>query len=92
MSPALTGLKDQGLISIKELWVNIYPPLADSLSGDSPIGFMNRTGELVPSKSRETRLLCGVGAGGENPPATRLGNLTPLPWKLQRIVRPRPRR
>jgi hypothetical protein len=62
-------LKDQVLISIKELWVDIYPPLADSLSGDSPIGFMKRTGELVPSKSRETRMRCGVGGGScEVPP------------------------
>jgi hypothetical protein len=75
MSPALAGLKDQGLISIKELWVNIYPPSADSLSGQGPIGFVNRTGELVPSKSRETRLLCGVGAGGERLPLTRLGEI-----------------
>jgi len=57
-------LKDQGLISIKEQWVNIYPPQADSLSGQGPIGFVNR---IV-----WTRLLCGVGAGGEKPPATRL--------------------
>ena len=39
---------------------------------DGPIGFMNRTCELVPSKSKETRMRCGVGAGGEKPPATRL--------------------
>ncbi|MBW2641614.1 MAG: hypothetical protein JRE10_16040 [Deltaproteobacteria bacterium] len=24
-------LKDQGLLSVKELWVNIYPPQADPL-------------------------------------------------------------
>jgi len=32
--PTQTGmtnewLKEQGLLSIKELWVNIYPPMAD---------------------------------------------------------------
>ncbi len=29
-------------------------------------------GELVPSKSRETSMRCGVGAGREKPQATRL--------------------
>ena len=35
------------------------------LSGYGPIGFMNRT--------VRTRMRCGVGAGGEKPPATRFG-------------------
>jgi len=56
MIPISSGLMDQGLLSVKELWVNIYPPLADSLSGYGPIGFVKR---LV-----QTRLLGVVGAGG----------------------------
>ena len=62
---------------IKEQRVNTCPAevsktKADSLSGQGPIGFVNRIGELVPSKSRETSLLCGVGRGKERLPLTRL--------------------
>ena len=30
-------LKDQGLLYVKELWVNIYPPPADSLPNYGPV-------------------------------------------------------
>jgi len=53
-------LKKQGLISIKELWVNIQ------LSGYGPAGFMKR-----PVLSR---MLDVVGAEGKKPSATRLGH------------------
>ena len=54
-------LKDQGLLSVKDLWVNIYLPLADSLPDYGPLDSVNR---LVRTR--------GVGAGGLRPPATRL--------------------
>jgi len=57
-------LREQGLISIKELWVNIYLPQADSLSGHSPINFEKRP--------VWTRMLGVVGAEGEKPSASRL--------------------
>jgi len=59
-------LREQGLISIKELWVNIYLPQADSLSGYSPISFVKR-----PVRTRIPGI---VGAEGDKPPATRLGD------------------
>jgi RNA-directed DNA polymerase len=30
-------LKDQGLLFVKELWVNIYPPQEDSLPNYGPV-------------------------------------------------------
>lgn len=60
-------LKKQGLISIKELWVNICPPQEDSLSGYDPISFVKRP-------VRRRRMLGVVGDEGEKPSATRLGH------------------
>jgi len=51
-------LKDQGSLSVKDLWVNIHYPAY------GPVIFVNR-----PVR---TRTPGGVGAGGEKPPATRL--------------------
>ena len=51
------------VLSVKELWVNIYQPRADSLPGYGAVAYGNRR--------VRTRLLGGVGAGGEKPPATR---------------------
>jgi len=49
-------LMDQGLLSVKELWVNIYPPQADPLPDYSPVTSVNRP--------LRTRMRGGVGAGG----------------------------
>jgi hypothetical protein len=46
-------LKDQGLVSVKELWVNIYPPLEDPLPDYGPVGSVNRPSELVLSLSKD---------------------------------------
>jgi RNA-directed DNA polymerase len=53
-------LKDQGLLSVKELWVNIHY----SRLWRDPVDSVNR-----PVR---TRMRGAVGAGGERPPATRL--------------------
>jgi len=49
-------LMDQGLLSVKELWVNIYPPLAGVLPGYGSV-------ESVKRPVR-TRMPGVVGAGG----------------------------
>ena len=54
-------LKDQGLISVKELWVKT------SLPGYGPVTSANR-----PVR---TRMPGGVGGGGEKPPLTRLSTI-----------------
>jgi len=51
-------LKEQGLVSAKERWVNIYLPLADSLfPPPGGIDSVNRLSELVLSLPKETRML-----------------------------------
>jgi len=52
------------------------PGMGVSLWGESPL-YVNRLSELVLSPSKETRILGGVGTGGENPPVTRLGGKLP---------------
>ncbi|MDP2992676.1 MAG: hypothetical protein Q8N82_04855, partial [Deltaproteobacteria bacterium] len=56
-------LKEQGLVSIKKLWVDIHY---------SACGGLDRLCE-APGPPR--RMLGGVGTGGEKPPVTRLGDL-----------------
>ena len=53
-------LKDQGLLSVKEL-VGEAP-----LPGYGPV--------ILSNRRMRTRMYGGVGAGGEKPPATRLGS------------------
>jgi hypothetical protein len=65
MIPPRAGLKEQGLVSVKELWVNIYPPLVDPLPDYGPVGSVNR-----PVR---TRMRGGVGRGNLKLPFTRLG-------------------
>ena len=67
-------LNDQGLISVKELWVNI--PL---LPGYGPVLSVNR-----PVR---TRMAGGVGAGGEKPSATRLCDFIKLQLYLSRLFK-----
>ena len=61
-------LEEQGLVSIKKLWVNTCPPLVDSLSGYGPLSSVNRPCELVLSLLKETRMRGGVGAEGRKNP------------------------
>jgi len=56
-------LKEQGLVSVKERWVNTCPPLEDSLSSYGPVSSVNRPCKLVLSHPKETRMLGGVGRG-----------------------------
>ena len=49
-------LKEQGLLSVKELWVNIYPPLVDPLPDYGSVGFVNRPSDLVLTLSKELRM------------------------------------
>jgi len=42
-------LKDQGLLSVKELWVNTCPPQEDSLPDYGPVGSVNRLVRLPAS-------------------------------------------
>ena len=54
-------LEKQGLVSIKKLWVNTCPPLADSLSGYDPITFVNRPLRLSASGGDPHEGWCGEG-------------------------------
>lgn len=83
------GLKNQetslklrssgGLLSVKELWVNIYLPLEDPLlPPKGGIGSVNRGTELDLSLSKETRMQGGVGRGSSKLPFTRLGQVLDL--------------
>jgi hypothetical protein len=60
-------LKDQGLLSVKELWVKIHYPTTVRDLNEMPMG---------------TRMAGVLGAGEENPPATRLGlsRSSTKPW------------
>jgi len=75
---ARQGLTPLLALSIKELWVNICPPLEDPLPDYGPVGSVNRRGEPVLSLSKETR------TPGGSPEASKCGEgefkPSPLPY------------
>ena len=78
-------LKDQALVSVKELWVNIYPPGGSVTSPKGGIGSVNRPVRLpdlggnrmqgvdptLADVARHRRV--NVGRGSSKLPFTRLG-------------------